>query len=145
MPSTAATVTWGAVACNGCFPLEVPHQIYEVPDEGVRMVLDLRVKTDDPVATRVRTVLEQVVAPQTPSSYDTDTFFSDSFVRHHTEFDSFDEFCRASPCERDSIGAIQRLPADERDDFVARTTAFETWAEMKERSAVADLITLSTV
>jgi hypothetical protein len=109
------------------------------------MVLDLRVKTDDPVAARVRTVLEQAVAPETRSSYDSETFFSDSFVQHHTEFDSFDAFCRASPCERDSIGAIQRLPADERDDFVARTTEFETWAEMKERSAVADLVTLTNV
>lgn len=109
------------------------------------MVLDLRVKTNDPVSTRVRTVIEQAVAPKTRNSYDDDTFFSDSFVQHHTEFEAFDAFCRASPSERDSIGAIQRLSAADRDEFVATTTEFETWAEMKEQSAVADLVTLSDV
>lgn len=107
------------------------------------MVLDLRVKTSDPVPSRVRTVLEQALAPETRSSYDAETFFSDSFIQRHTEFESFDAFCRACPSERDSIGAIQRLSDDDREAFVATTTDFETWAEMKERSAVADLVTLS--
>lgn len=109
------------------------------------MVLDLRVKTNDTVSTRVRAVIEQAVAPETLNSYDRDTFFSDSFIQHHTEFESFDAFCQASPSDRASIGGIQRLPDDERDDFVARTTEFETWSEMKEGSAVADLITLTQI
>ncbi|SEA20627.1 hypothetical protein SAMN04488065_2248 [Haloplanus vescus] len=107
------------------------------------MVLDLRVKATDPVSTRVKAVVEQAIAPETRNAYDADTFFSDSFIQHHTEFESYDAFCRACPGEQDTIGAIQRLSADERDEFVAATTEFDTWADMKERSAVADLVTLS--
>ena len=108
------------------------------------MVLDLQVKPTDPVSTRVKTVIEQAVTPETRNSYDADAFFSDSFVQYHTEFESFDAFCRACPSERDSVGGIQRLSVDERDGFVSEATEFETWAEMKEQSAVAELVTLST-
>ncbi|ELY81175.1 hypothetical protein [Natrinema pallidum] len=109
------------------------------------MVLDLQVKTDDPVSTRVRAVIEQAIAPETRNSYDADAFFADSFIQRYTEFESFDAFCQASPCERDSIAGIRRLSANERNDFVERTTDFERWSEMKESSAVADLITLTHV
>lgn len=106
------------------------------------MVLDLKVKADDPLSTRLTTAIERAVAPDTPDA-DAGQFFSDSFIQRHTEFESFDQFCRSCPCERDSVGAIQGLPVDERNEFVARTTEFETWSEMKENSAIADLITLN--
>ncbi|WP_336338872.1 hypothetical protein [Haloarcula brevis] len=92
---------------------------------------------------RLSAAIERAATPEIRNSYDADTFFSDSFVRRHTEFESVDEFCRAGPCERDSPGGIQRLSAEDRDEFVAATTEFETWSEMKESAAVTDLVTLT--
>lgn len=109
------------------------------------MALDLRVKTHDSLPARLTTALEGAIAPETPGSYDAHAFFSQAFVQHHTKFESFDAFCRACPCERDTVGGIQRLPADERNEFVATTTDFETWPEMKQSAAVTDLITLLNV
>jgi len=109
------------------------------------MALDLRVKTYDSVPTRITAAIDRAVAPDTRNSYDADQFFSDSFIQRHTEFESLRQFCRASPCERNSVGEIQGLPADERDEFVAATTEFETWSEMKDSSAVTDLVTLTNI
>ena len=107
------------------------------------MDLDLRVKTHGSVSDRLAAAIEQAATPETHRTYDGDQFFSDAFVRRHSEFESLAEFCRACPSDRDDIGGIQRLPEDDRDAFVAATTEFETWAEMKEGSAIADLVVLN--
>lgn len=106
------------------------------------MVLGHSVKTHDPITGLVATV-ERAVTPDTRSPDDADTLFSDSFVQRHTEFESLEEFCRASPCDRDSVGGVQHLSAEERDEFVAATTAFDTWSEMKQSAAVTDLVALT--
>lgn len=107
------------------------------------MVLDPWVKTDDSLSTRLTATLEQVIEPQARGVQDSDAFFSKSFIQRHTEFESLDEFCRTCPCERPTIGGVQRLSADERNEFVDATTEFETWSEMKESAAVADIVTLA--
>jgi len=107
------------------------------------MVLDLPVKPHDTIPTRLSAAIERAATPDTRSSYDADTFFSDSFIRRHTEFESTEEFYRACPGEQGPVGGIQHVPVEERDEFVAATTDFEAWSEMKERSALADLVTLT--
>ncbi|CQH49751.1 uncharacterized protein HHUB_1557 [Halobacterium hubeiense] len=107
------------------------------------MVLGLAVKTHEPVGARLRTAFERATEPETRTPGDVDAFFSQQFVRDHTEFHSLDEFCRACPCKRDSIGGVKRLSPDERDDFVAATTEFESWAAMKTSAATTDLVTLT--
>jgi hypothetical protein len=109
------------------------------------MAPDLRGETGEHVPTRLTAVIDRALPPETRASYDSDAFFSQLFIRRHTEFESLSAFCQACPCERDTIGGVQELPADDRDDFVAATTEFETWEEMKERAALAELVTLATV
>jgi len=106
------------------------------------MVLDLEVETSGSIIARVTARLEERLTPETRSPTDNSEFFSDSFIRAHTEFDSFDAFCRACPCKQDTIGSVQRLPAEDRNRFVAETTAFETWGAMKQSAVLTDLITL---
>ena len=109
------------------------------------MVLDVGAKADDALHTELTAAVKQALSlgVWVPSSRENVT--SESFVRRHTQFESVDEFCVASPSDDDTTGGIQRLPSEERDEFVARTTEFETWAEMKRSGAVEDLVALQNV
>lgn len=98
------------------------------------MALDHRVGTYAPA--RLATTVARAVTPKP----NTEALFCRSFVREHTDFESLEAFCCACPCERDTVGSVQRLSADERDAFVATTTDFETWAEMRECAATSDLV-----
>lgn len=106
------------------------------------MVLDSGVKTPDSLHTSLTTAIERALSLETWVSRSREQVASESFIRRRTEFDSVADFCAASPGDDDTIGAVQRLSADERDSFVARTTDFETWAEMKQSAAVEDLVAL---
>jgi hypothetical protein len=106
------------------------------------MALDLRIEPDESLSTRLATVFERATTPETNATYETDGFFPQPFVRRNTQFESLEEFCRACPCERDTVGGVQRLPAEQRDEFVDATTQFESWTEMKRSAAVTDAVTL---
>lgn len=109
------------------------------------MVLDSGVKAPDSLHTSLTTAIERGLTLEKWVSSSRERVASEAFVRRRTQFDSVDEFCAACPCDDDTIGGVQRLPTDERDAFVARTTDFATWTEMKEAAAVADLVTLGNV
>jgi len=109
------------------------------------MVLDSGVKTRDSLHTSLTTTIERALTRDTWVTSSRERVTSESFIRRRTQFGSVDEFCVASPSDDDTIGGVQRLSADERDAFVARTTDFETWAEMKQSAAVGDLVTLQNV
>jgi hypothetical protein len=109
------------------------------------MVLDSDVRTHDSLQTSLTNAIERALTLETWVSSSRERIASKSFISRHTQFGSVDEFCVASPCDDDTIGGVQQLSADERDAFVARTTDFETWAEMKESAAVEDLVTLQNI
>jgi hypothetical protein len=109
------------------------------------MVLGSGVKTHDSLHNSLTTAIRRALTLETWVSRSREHVDSDSFVRRHTQFGSVDEFCVASPSDGSSIGAVQRLSTDERNEFVARTTDFETWTEMKESAAIEDLVTLQNV
>jgi len=109
------------------------------------MVLDSGVRTHDSLHTSLKTAIERALTLETWVSSSRERIASESFISRHTRFGSVDEFVVASPCDDDTIGGVQQLSADERDAFVARTTDFESWTEMKESAAVEDLVTLQNV
>lgn len=109
------------------------------------MVLDSGVKTPDSLHTDLSTAIERALSLDTWVSSSSERVASEAFIRRRTEFDSVAGFCAACPGDDDTIGAVQRLSADERDSFVARTTDFETWAEMKQSAAVEELVMLQNV
>jgi hypothetical protein len=106
------------------------------------MVLDSGVKTPDSLHVSLTTAIKRALTLETVVSSSREHVASESFIRRHTQFDSVDEFCVACPSSDDTIGGVQRLSADERDTFVARTTDFETWPEMKQTAAVEELVSL---
>ncbi|MBV0922866.1 hypothetical protein KTS45_01510 [Halomicroarcula limicola] len=109
------------------------------------MVLDSGVKTHDSLHTALRRAIERAFTLETWISGSRERVASETFMRRRTQFSSVDGFCVACPCNQDTIEGVQRLSADERNAFVARTTDFETWDEMKRSAAVEDLVTLQSV
>ncbi len=109
------------------------------------MILGSGVKTHDSLLTDLTTAIERALSLEAWVSSAHEGVLSPAFVRRYTKFDSVEKFCEASPSDDATLGSVQRLSADERDAFVARTTDFETWGEMKERAAVEDLVVLQNV
>ena len=109
------------------------------------MVLDSGVKIPNPLYANLTAAIERALSLRTWVSSSRDRIGSESFIRRRTQFDSVEEFCMASPCPDDTIGGIQQLATEERDAFVARTTDFETWTELKQSAAAEDLVTLCNV
>jgi len=109
------------------------------------MVLDSGVKTPDSLHASLATAIERALTLETWVSSSRERVASEAFIRRHTQFDSVDEFYVASPAGDDTIAGVQQLSTDEREAFIARTTDFETWAEMKHSAAVEDLVTLQNV
>lgn len=54
-----------------------------------------------------------------------DEIFSETFVREHTEFETFDEMVAASPSDATSTADLGKIGDGEWDAFVAETTVFE--------------------
>ena len=109
------------------------------------MVLDSGGKTPESLHTSLTTAIERALSLETWVSSSRERVVSEAFMCRHTQFDSVDGFYAACPCDDDTIGGVQRLSADERDAFVARTTDFKTWNEMKQSAAVEDLVTLQNI
>ncbi len=51
--------------------------------------------------------------------------FNETFMREHTDFESFDEMVAASPSEATSANDLGKIGDGEWDAFVAETTIFE--------------------
>lgn len=60
-----------------------------------------------------------------------DELFDESFMRSHTEFESFDELIDESPWEVESEDDFIAIPEDEFDEYVAEHSEFDDWEEMK--------------
>jgi len=109
------------------------------------MVLDSGVRASVSLHTNLQTAIKRALTLDSWVSRSRERLASETFIRRHTQFDSVDEFCRACPCDDDTVGGVQQLSTDQRDAFVARTTDFEGWAEMKQTAATEDLLTLQNV
>ncbi len=66
--------------------------------------------------------------------------FSDPFVRDHTRFDSFAEFCERSPWSLREPDDIRDVDREQLDEYVEETTDFETWDEMDTLAAEEEII-----
>jgi hypothetical protein len=115
------------------------QRFYVTSDEGPIMAQPLPVESVDSISGGLTAVLRRRLEPETRRRTAGSEFLTPSFVRRHTDFHSLEALCRASPADRDTPGAIERLPPEERDSFVARRSAFDSWAELKRRAARAEL------
>ncbi len=74
------------------------------------MDFDLRVSELDPFHGRLEKAQERVFELQAGTRVDSDEFFSEEFMRSHTQFDSFHAFYRESPWTLDEWEFHGRTP-----------------------------------
>ncbi|MFB6166549.1 MAG: hypothetical protein ABEJ31_15425 [Haloarculaceae archaeon] len=92
------------------------------------------------IAETVETVLDRIGDVQAGRRVNSDAAFSDPFVRDHTQFDSFEAFRAASPWSPERDGDLRDGDRERLDAYVARTTDFETFAEMERVAAEEEII-----
>jgi hypothetical protein len=64
-----------------------------------------------------------------------DEFFSPTFMRERTQFEAFAEFRAESPWTFEDRTDVDAIPTAELDDYVARTTEFDSWLAMRNATA----------
>ncbi|WP_459191189.1 hypothetical protein [Halosimplex sp. J119] len=105
------------------------------------MDLDLRVERPDrPIRRTLVRGVEQLSSARAPA----DRTIRDSFIQRHTRFRSLDAFCEASPSEGNGLAAVLRLDAEERDRFVAASSEFHDWSELRRTARIEDAIDVAT-
>lgn len=70
-----------------------------------------------------------------------DSFYPRRFIQESTQFDSFGEFHQQSPWEMETWDEIQQIPSTQLDVYVADSTQFDSWEEMKSQAATRNLCT----
>jgi len=104
------------------------------------MDFDLRVSELDPLHGRLEAALERVFELQAGTRVDSNDFFSEEFMRSHTQFDSFHAFYRESSWNLEEPSAMDELPNESLDSYVVETTEFTTWEEMKTVAAEEEIL-----
>jgi len=102
--------------------------------------MDLQVAGLEDLEERIRKAVERIGELQAGTRVNSDEFFSEQFMRAHTEFDSFAAFCAQSPWPLDGASDVQDAPRDQLNEYIAATTEFETWEGMKTLAAEEEII-----
>lgn len=92
------------------------------------------------LADRLETVQYRLGALQAGTRVSSDASFSRPFMRDHTQFDSFEQFCERSPWAVHEPADLAGVDRRRLDDYVDETTDFEEWAEMNRLAAEEELI-----
>lgn len=83
---------------------------------------------------------EQLTGTQRETLIDFDDLFSPSFMREHTQYESFNEFVSESHWEIETETDLDAIPLTEFDRYVAETTQFSSWNGMATTAAETDLL-----
>jgi len=102
--------------------------------------MDIQVQGLEGLETRVSDALERIGELQAGTRVSSEAFFSDPFMREHTEYDSFAEFCHDGPWPAAEGDPLGELPAGVLDEHVAATTEFESWEAMKTCAAEEEIV-----
>lgn len=103
--------------------------------------MEIQVGGLDDLEDRVADALERIGELQAGTRINSDAFFSEAFMREHTEYDSFAGFCRDGPWEPTDGEAVRELPTSALDEHVASTTEFDDWEAMKTAAAEEEIVT----
>ncbi|ELK55015.1 hypothetical protein [Haloferax volcanii] len=102
--------------------------------------MELQITELEDLVERVGNAPTRIGELQAGTRVQSDTFFSQSFMRDHTEFDSFAGFCEQSPWEFDDIDDARDISRDRLNEYIVATTDFETWEGMKTQAAEEEII-----
>lgn len=76
---------------------------------------------------------------QPSPSVDLGEFFSPQFMQQYSEFSTFAEFRNTCPWDFTHRDDIDAIPPPALDQFVTRTTGFDSWRAMRNRAAELEL------
>lgn len=102
--------------------------------------MDIQVGELDGLERRVDAALDRIGELQAGTRVNTESFFPESFMRDHTEYDSFDAFREDGPWSPASADQVEAVPTEELDEYVAATTEFESWESMKNQAAEEEIV-----
>lgn len=83
--------------------------------------MDLQVAGLEELEAKVGDALHRIGELQAGTHVDSDTFFSQQFMRDHTEFDSFGAFCAQSPWTLKTSATCRTSPASNSTSTSPRT------------------------
>ncbi|MFT4891318.1 MAG: hypothetical protein ACI9YT_002245 [Halobacteriales archaeon] len=95
------------------------------------------------VRRRLRGAITHTYELEGRTSARSDALFSPTFMHRHTQFESFETFCTASPGDGDELHDLQDLPEETLDAFVSDTTDFDSWEGMKRSAAISNVMNLA--
>ncbi|WP_226481589.1 hypothetical protein [Natrinema amylolyticum] len=102
--------------------------------------MDLRTGDLVDLEGRLQTAVARIGTLQAGTRVRSDDFFSESFMRDHTQFDSFTAFCEASPWSLEDSRNIRHVRGRRLDTYVADMTDFEDWEAMKTQAAEEEIV-----
>lgn len=102
--------------------------------------MDLQVAGLEELDERVETALDRIAEFRAGTQVDSDAFFSDQFMVEHTSYETFDAFCAQSPWDLRARNDVLGVSRDRLDEYVADSTDFESWEEMKTRAAEVHIV-----
>lgn len=97
--------------------------------------MDLQIGDLEDLEGRLQAAVDRIGELQAGTRVRSDEFFSEPFMRDHTQFDSFPAFCEASPWSLEEPRHVHRVDDRRLDAYVAETTDFESWEGMKTQAA----------
>ncbi|MDS0282318.1 hypothetical protein [Haloarcula onubensis] len=102
--------------------------------------MDLQATELGDLEDRLSDALDRLGELQAGTRVSSDAFFSEPFMRNHTEFDSFVAFYEHAPWSLTEPTDVQGVPRQALNDYVAATTDFESWEAMKTQAAEEEII-----
>ncbi len=102
--------------------------------------MDLQIGDLEDLEERLQTAVTRIGTLQAGTRVRSDDFFSEPFMRDHTQFDSFTAFCEGSPWSLEKSRSIEHAPSRRLDTYVAETTDFEDWEAMKTQAAEEEIV-----
>lgn len=88
---------------------------------------------------KVERVYPADIRPNPDPDVTLEEFFTPEFMAEYTRFESFSAFCTASPWSIDDQSDIDRIPRNELDRFVDRTTEFDGWVMMRNGAGYREI------
>lgn len=103
--------------------------------------MDVRVADLDDLEDALEEGLDRIGELRAGTRVDSDAFFAESFMREHTDYDSFPAFRADAPVDLDiPLDDQPSVDVDRLDDYVRDTTEFASWEDMQTTAAQEEIV-----
>ncbi len=103
--------------------------------------MDVQIADLDDFEDALQRALDRIGELRAGTRVSSDAFFSNPFMREHTQYDSFEAFRTDAPVELNvPLDDQSETDWDRLDGYVSEVTEFETWEAMQTEAAQAEII-----